>query len=88
MIVIVFSNLVSYNTPVIKVENGTQVQFLDSRTNVVFELCYISKPLLIGLVSVKSLFRIFSAVICGVDWIYVFFLTRVQDFRRSVCINL
>lgn len=29
----------------------------------------------------KSLFRIFSAVICGVDGIYVFFLTRVTDFR-------
>ena len=53
MIVIAVPDLVCYDTSIIKVENRTQIQLLDDWTDIVFELRYISQPLLIRLICVE-----------------------------------
>ena len=57
IIVVALTNLESYDTSVIKVENGTQIQLLDDRANIVFELCHIGEPLLIRLICVEIPFQ-------------------------------
>jgi hypothetical protein len=57
IIVIAFTNLVNYYTPVIKVKNCTQIQLFNSRADIIFELCHISQPLLIWLICVKISFQ-------------------------------
>ena len=51
IIVIAVPDLESYDTSVIKIKNCTQIQLLDDRSDIIFELRYISQPFLIRLAS-------------------------------------
>ena len=53
IIVIAVPDLESYDTSVIKIKNCTQIQLLDDRSDIIFELRYISQPFLIRLVCVE-----------------------------------
>ena len=52
-IVVVFTQCIGHDAPVTEVQNGAQIELMYLNTLIPFELGHISKPFLIGLVSVK-----------------------------------
>lgn len=46
-IIVTFTNNKGYDSPVVKVKNGTQVHFMDNRILIPFEFCNIGQPFLI-----------------------------------------
>ena len=56
-VIVMITDPKSHDPAVVKIQNGTQIQFLDNRTDIVFELRYISQPLLIRFISMKIPFQ-------------------------------
>ena len=65
-IVIVVSDLVSYNPAVIKIQNGAQVYLVNFDADVILELCHIGKPFLVRCVSMKIPVQIVLCDMCRI----------------------
>ena len=52
-IIVALTQRIGHDAPVTEIQNSAQVELMNLHTLRPFELCHISKPLLIGIVSVK-----------------------------------
>lgn len=52
-VIVTIADLKSYDPSVIKIQNGTQVYFVNFDTNVILKFCNISKPFLVWRISMK-----------------------------------
>ena len=52
-IIIALTEHMGHDTPVTKIQNGTQIELVDLGSLIPLELCHVGKPLLIGLFGIK-----------------------------------
>jgi hypothetical protein len=52
-IIIMISNHESYNPTIIKIQNGTQIYFLNLDSDVILEFCHIGKPFFVRSIRMK-----------------------------------
>lgn len=94
-IIVPFAETIGRNAPVIKVQDGTQVEFMCLKSFIPFEFCCIGKPFLVGLCGVKlTIQQIFGNILrtpglSGTTMIIVFYsrpyISGTTDSQLSSC---
>lgn len=63
-IIVVLAEHIGYDSPVVEIQDGTQVEFVDSDSLIPFELGDIGQPLFVGAVRMKlAIQKIFSKIL-------------------------
>jgi hypothetical protein len=60
------SDFESYNSSVVKIQNGAQIHLANLRADIILELRYISKPFLVRSISVKISVQIILCDMCRI----------------------
>ena len=97
-IVVALTQRIEHDAPVTEIQNSAQIKLMDLHTLIPFELCHISKPLLIGLVSVKlAAQQVFGKILrilgpSGVAMVIVFhsrpYVFGPADAQHSLVIDI
>ena len=86
-IVIVIPNYVGYDPAVIKIQNSTQIYFVNFDPDVILELCHIGEPFFVWCVSMKIPVKIVPCDVCRIIAAFSTVLRFPFDCRLDVFLS-